>query len=310
MSAALTGVRARKTLRLLRHPRAWRAVGGGLKNGVFPSFEHTSLPFGSDFVTVFDVGTSRGQFALFALWRFRKARLICFEPLPEAAAAASHVLPSERVEVHSLALGSYPGDMTLHVSARDDSSSLLPIGPGQVAVFPGTHEERELTVPVDVLENYLTADVVRTPCLLKIDVQGGELDVLRGAGSALDLVDEVLVELSFVELYSGQPLAEEVVSYLGDRDLRLVDISEVAKGPTGEPVQAEFLFRRGYSPTAEPTSISRLAASDSWANGSTPLDELSETVFLGATPHRSIWVVASGDRIGRGATGTARHERR
>jgi len=251
MSASLARVRAIKTLRLLRHPPAWPVVGGGLRKGVFPSFEHASVPFGSDFATIFDVGASRGQFALFALWRFRSARLICFEPLPEAAAVASRVLPSERVELHNLALASSPGNVTLHVSAQDDSSSLLTIGPGQVNAFPGTHEDRHLTVKVDVLENYLRPDVVQTPCLMKIDVQGAELDVLRGAGSALDLVDEVLVELSFEELYSGQPLAQEVASYLGARDFGLVAITDVTTRPNGEPVQAEFLFRRRFDPSTQ-----------------------------------------------------------
>jgi len=255
MSATIARMRARKTLSLLRHPAAWRTVSDGLKEGVFPSFEHASIPFGSDFATILDVGASRGQFALFALWRFPRARLVCFEPLPEAAAVASHVLPSARVEIHAVALGSYPRDMTVHVSAQDDSSSLLPIGPGQVEVFPGTHEHRQMIVPVDVLENYLTPDDVQTPCLLKIAVQGSELDVLRCAGSGLDLVDELLVELSFVELYSGQPLAHEVISYLAAGDLGLVCVGDVVRGRSGKPVQAEFLFRKGCHDT-----LARLAS--------------------------------------------------
>jgi hypothetical protein len=131
------------------------------------------------------------------------------------------------------------------VSKRDDSSSLLPIGAAQIAAFPGTAEAREEVVLVHRLEDHLRPDRVRRPCLLKIDVQGFELYVLKGAGETLDLVDEILVEASFVELYDGQPLAHEIVNYLGERGFRLADISSVSRQRGGRALQAEFLFRRG-----------------------------------------------------------------
>ncbi len=236
MHSTLTTARLRgaKIARLLRHRKAWSLAWVGVRSGVFPSFEHAHVPFASDFATVVDAGTSRGQFALFALWRFPDARLICFEPLPGAAAVATDVLPANRVELHAIALGASAGKSTFHVSSHDDSSSLLPIGPRQIRAFPGTEEARQLTVSVDVLEKYLRKDLVRRPCLLKIDVQGAELDVLHGAGAALDAVDEVFVEGSFTELYAGQPLVHEIVSYLAARGFRLVDVSGLARSDTGE----------------------------------------------------------------------------
>ena len=246
-------VRAIKIVRLLRHPDAWRSVQTGLRAGVFPSFEHDRVPFGFDFATVIDAGAARGQFALFALWRFPAAQVICFEPLPDEAGVAINVLPTDRATVYEVALGAARGKATLHVSAQSDSSSLLPIGSGQVAAFPGTEEVRQLIVPMDTLEPYLSEVHAKRPCLLKIDVQGFELEVLRGTGGALDRVDEVLVETSFVELYPGQPRVEEVIAFLAARGLRLVDISGLARAPTGEAVQADFLFRRTRLPTREPT---------------------------------------------------------
>ena len=240
---SLAQVRARKIVRLVRSPRAWPTIRRAIRSGVFPSFEHASVPFAFDFATVVDAGASRGQFALFALWRFPRAHVICFEPLPEAANIARQVLPAERVKLHRVALGNLSGDATMHVSAQDDSSSLLPIGREQVKLVPGTAEARQIVVPVGRLEQYLGSDTER-PCLLKIDVQGYELDVLRGAGPALDTVDEILVETSFVELYEGQPVADEVVSHLASRGFRLADVNGFSRRRDGQAVQAEFLFRR------------------------------------------------------------------
>ena len=170
-----------------------------MRGGVFPSLEHVSVRFGMRFATVLGVGTSRGQSALFALARFPGAKLIRFEPLPEARETARKVLAGHDVELHGVALGSSRGQTTLHVSAQDDSSSLLPIGSQQVTAFPGTQESHEIVVAVDVLDAYLDESTAR-PCLLKIDVQGNELDALRGAVAGLAHVDEILVEVSFVEL--------------------------------------------------------------------------------------------------------------
>jgi FkbM family methyltransferase len=236
-------MRALKIIYLLSRPRLWGKVATGLREGVFPSLEHASVRFGAQFATVLDVGASRGQFALFALARFPGAKLICFEPLPEAQATARRVLAGRDVELHGIALGLSPGETTLHVSARDDSSSLLPIGSRQVAAFPGTHEDRRVDVPVGVLATYLDENIAR-PCLLKIDVQGLELDVLRGAGASLDHVDEIFVEVSFVELYTGQALASDVICYLAERDLRLSDVHGIVRAADGTALQADLLFRR------------------------------------------------------------------
>ena len=62
-------------------------------------------------------------------------------------------------------------------------------------------------------------DSVDVPCLMKIDVQGYELEVLQGAEKLLPSVEFLLVECSFTELYLGQALAGEVVAYLHQRGI-------------------------------------------------------------------------------------------
>ena len=96
---------------------------------------------------------------------------------------------------------------------------------------------------VATLAHFLT-DELPGPRLLKIDVQGFELEVLRGAGESLVLVDQVFVECSFVELYDGQALADEVVCYLRDAGLRLVGVYGVVTSANGSSLQADFLFQR------------------------------------------------------------------
>jgi hypothetical protein len=84
---------------------------------------------------------------------------------------------------------------------------------------------------------------VRRPVLLKIDVQGTEIEVLRGATGMLGEVDSVLVECSFVELYRGQALAGEVIAFLDERGFSLASVCSPALD-RGRVVQADLLFER------------------------------------------------------------------
>jgi hypothetical protein len=52
---------------------------------------------------------------------------------------------------------------------------------------------------------------------LKIDVQGYELNVLRGAEKTLIDVDIILIETSFYELYKNQPLFKDIYDFLSNR---------------------------------------------------------------------------------------------
>lgn len=234
----LARTRAAKLGRLAQHPGYW----GSARQGVVASVEHHSVPFRDDVRTVVDVGASRGQFALFALERFPQAQVICFEPLPESRASLSRVAGG-RVEIRPVAVGAAPGHAELQVSAQDDSSSLLPIGGRQVAEYPGTERASTLNVEVVALADEIT-DSLPGPRLLKIDVQGLELEVLRGAGDSLNLIDEALIECSFVELYEGQALADEVVAFLLQRGLRLAGVHGISYSVDGSAVQADFYFRR------------------------------------------------------------------
>ena len=238
----------RKSIKVLYLVRvsAWRR---GLRHRVAAAVEHDSVTFGADFRSVLDVGAHRGQFALFAGWRFPGTKLYCFEPLPDARGKLESVLADQpESSTFPLALGSRSGRVTMHVSRRDDSSSILRPTERQTAAFPGTDEAAQEEVELARLDDVLAGGgPLPRPCLLKIDVQGNELEVLRGASLTLDQVDEVLVECSFVELYEGQARAEDVVVLLKKHGFRLAGVFSVVHDQGGRQLQGDFLFDRQQS---------------------------------------------------------------
>lgn len=226
-----------KALSALMQPRYWPA----LARGVLPGLEHASTFVGRDYRTVIDVGANKGQFAAFAQARWPNARLICFEPLPGPRAKLIAVTAGT-AEIHPIALGEVEGEAVMHVASRVDSSSLLPLGEMQKRLF-NMDESGQLTVPVRRLDAVIHAEDLPRSVLLKIDVQGFEYQTLKGAECVLDAFDAVYVEASFVELYAGQRLAEDVAALLGDSGFIETGRFNVCQ-ENEQDVQADMLFER------------------------------------------------------------------
>jgi FkbM family methyltransferase len=213
--------------------------------GVPAGVEHTVALGPIECRTLVDVGANRGQFALAARRRWPTARIISFEPLAKPAAQFTRVFEGDnRIELHEAAIGPIEERATMHVSRRDDSSSLLAITSLQDSIFPGTSEVGTTRVRVAPLTAFLSADDIDAPALLKIDVQGFELEVLRGCEQLLDGFERIYCECSFVELYEGQSLVGDVVDWLAQRGYALDGVFNTTYDRRGRAVQADFLFCR------------------------------------------------------------------
>jgi len=230
----------KKALRLVWRPRLLRAL---LQYRVAAATEHFTLIRHVCPATLLDVGANKGQFSLAFRALRPGARIIAFEPLPEAADQYERLFRRDaRAALHRVALMDREGEAEFHVTDRRDSSSLLKPGCGQRDAF-GVRGEVTIRVPVRRLEGYLKSAVLERPILLKIDVQGAELGVLRGC-DGLDVIDFVYVELSFTELYEGQPLYDEVAAYLSGRGFALAGVFNQVSTVSFGPTQADFLFKR------------------------------------------------------------------
>jgi len=71
---------------------------------------------------------------------------------------------------------------------------------------------RILTIGQDVQENGTTPD------LLKLEVQGYELEILKGSEKALAKIRVILAEISFLDLHRGAALAAEIIQWLDRRE--------------------------------------------------------------------------------------------
>jgi FkbM family methyltransferase len=241
--ASIVLSKVRKASRILAtlHPLLCRS----LIRGVAASAEHFMvLKSLGPIDTIIDIGANRGQFSLAARYSFPKATIFAFEPLPTPFEICRNVFASdEGTIVFNTAVGVEQSTAVIHVSGRDDSSSLLPITNTQEQIFPGTGEIGTANIRVDRLDSLLAHNNLSKKTLLKIDVQGYEAQVLRGSEDLLNSVMLIYIECSFVELYKSQVLAHEVIDWLHQRDFMLTGVYNVALDENHHAVQADFLFR-------------------------------------------------------------------
>jgi FkbM family methyltransferase len=230
--------RATKLVRLLADAR-FRA---GLRCGVAAGIEHRGALAGRRFATVVDIGANRGQFSLLCAGLYPAARIFAFEPLPRPYAVLARVTAGDpRIAIHQAAIGPCAGATRMHVMRPDDSSSLLAPTERQKAVFPAVGENGTTMVEVAPLDAFVDRSDLAPPALLKLDVQGFELEALKGCAALLDRFLAVYLECSFEPLYAGQALADEVLAHLFDHGFGLAGVYNAVGDGRGRAVQADFL---------------------------------------------------------------------
>lgn len=216
--------------------------------GVVAAIEHIHVLKSIKFNSLIDIGANKGQFTLLASNINPTARIFAFEPLFTPASKFKNLFHnSPNIILHQLAISDIEGESLIHVSKREDSSSLLPIGKLQNQIFPGTKESHTETITTKRLDSILSKDQIKAPALLKLDVQGFELQALRGCETLLDCFEHIYVECSFVELYEGQSLANEVISHLQHKGFKLKGIYNTYYDKSGIAIQADFLFQKNQS---------------------------------------------------------------
>ncbi|RZI96476.1 MAG: FkbM family methyltransferase [Microbacterium sp.] len=193
---------------------------------------------------VIDVGANVGQFASLLRSAGYTGRIVGYEPLNGAFSTLSRRAAKDAAwSVHHAAVGAEPGTTRINVSANSFSSSIRPMTDKHRTAAPGSDYVATETVTVTTVAQVVAdhgLDPART--LLKIDTQGFEDEVLRGAGGLVGRFAAVQLELSFVELYAGQRLHDELVRDMTTAGYRIQQLEPGFSDQTGRLLQVDGLF--------------------------------------------------------------------
>lgn len=180
---------------------------------------------------VLDVGANEGQFVNTALALLPNTPIYAFEPNPNLLENLHDRYGNLNVKIFPFALGDNPQKALLNISKFSPASSLLKGGSQLSTEFPEVVFEELAEIEIKRLDS-LVIDSEAKDFLLKIDVQGFEMDVLRGAVGVFDRILVIICEANFASLYENQCTFEEITSFLRTHNFHLVDI--------GNPIRSHY----------------------------------------------------------------------
>ena len=232
--APMRGARLRQVIRASLHGRGLELP----RRGVLRSTMGAALaPLARRFTpaTVIDVGVAWGTPGL--LCAFPHARLLLIEPLAEFDRPLRRLAARRGAHVVRAAAGRQAGSIELNVTP----------GLSDTSAYRSADDVRaqRRTVPVTTIDAEVERLALPGPYVLKIDVQGGELDVLAGATTTLRCTELILLEASLFDLYEGAPDVTAVVEHLDALGFALHDVFGGDRRPLdGALAQVDLAFAR------------------------------------------------------------------
>ncbi|MGH9933429.1 MAG: FkbM family methyltransferase [Pyrinomonadaceae bacterium] len=210
--------------------------------------------------TIFDIGANIGFYSvLFSCWVGSAGKVIAFEPDPDNLKLLERNLGGNKctnVSIRNRALAGTPGSATFTMDPATGATGHVGVGPTYGETLFGSGREILVNVKVSSLDH--EAELWGPPDLVKMDVEGGEFDVLSGGTAVLQQNRPLLVsELSNNEKH-GPGNASDAVRLLKDLDYVMWDLD------TGERVRDGQLVWTTLAVPAERASESAILSSMNW----------------------------------------------
>jgi len=196
-------------------------VSEKLQTGHIDSLELLELLRSLNIKVIYDVGANIGTWTLLARSIIPEAEVHAFEPLKAHCCKFLELTRDlSGITLHTVALGNRIAFMDMKVTDFTDASSLLDLTDSAREVFNLRSEGTE-QVEVVRLDNYVKEAGLHPPDLIKLDIQGYEVEALLGGEQTVANTSAIIAEVSCIEFYAGQGLFHDVVALLAEKGLFL-----------------------------------------------------------------------------------------
>ena len=194
--------------------------------------------------TLIDVGSNKGQFILLCIKFFPNLLIYSFEPIKEALIKQKNLLSfKNNIYFYNTGIGNKNKIINFFITNRADSSSFLTINKSK-NYNKNYYVKEKRKIKIQKLDQILKNKKLIKPVLIKIDVQGFELEVLKGSKKILPNIDYLLLEVSKNQMYNKQAIELEIINFLKKEKFRIMESSKWKKINNTEFMQRDILFKR------------------------------------------------------------------
>jgi len=171
---------------------------------------------------------------------FPLATIPAFEPIPELAQSIqARYQRDPRVTVSACALSSSEGQISFGVCEKDYMSSMMPMSE-HTQRYHG--EEAAVTRTVQTLKRRLDRALPQPADIIKLDLQGHDIEALEGAGETLEHARVILCEVEFIPHFDGQPLFGEVDAFMRGKGFRLFNLYQLWSHVDGQLTSGDAIY--------------------------------------------------------------------
>ena len=194
--------------------------------------------------TLIDVGSNKGQFILLCIKFFPNLLIYSFEPIKEALIKQKNLLSfKNNIYFYNTGIGNKKKKINFFITNRVDSSSFLTINKSK-NYNKNYYVKEKRKIKIQKLDQILNNKKLIKPVLIKIDVQGFELEVLKGSKKTLPNIDYLLLEVSKNQMYNKQAIEIEIINFLKKEKFRIMVSSKWKRINNTEFMQRDILFKR------------------------------------------------------------------
>ncbi len=198
--------------------------------------------------SIIDVGANNGQFAEEVFKNGFNGNILSFEPLKlEHSYLLDKQIKMKRNNweiAQRCGVGSSKKKLKINISGMRQSSSILDISEIHTNLYPDSVNVNKEEIDILPLDNFYNKIInMKKNILLKIDTQGYELEILKGAKKSLEYIDAIYAEVSLVELYKNQPLFDEILEHVKREGFSVWSVDRaVGNKLTGQTYQLDIFF--------------------------------------------------------------------
>mgnify|MGYP006113881337 CR=1 FL=1 len=187
---------------------------------------------------IIDIGSNKGQFSLISRIIYPECFIYSFEPQVKYFNLQKKIL-KKKIKFYNYCLGEKNYSKDLYITQREDSSSLLEPSVSENKIY---EVKKKIRVRIKTLNEVFKNQKLENS-LMKIDVQGYEYQVLKGASKIIKNIDYLLIELSSQGIYKNQIKKYKIIEYLKKKKFRI--IKKYNKSIINNNIhQHDYLFKR------------------------------------------------------------------